>query len=140
MRQRVDADAELADLFGLLEYVAIHAARVQHQCRGEAADPAACDDRFHGCFYGCYFMAAYCVRLKHDPEKWIPVFGKDHAQTILRVQPLGRPAALNGSPGAQVLFRRKFYFAYVLFRLGLIFIQLGHRLCGSRRPSALSLP
>jgi hypothetical protein len=19
--------------------------------------------------------------LKHDPEKWIPVFGKDHAQT-----------------------------------------------------------
>jgi hypothetical protein len=49
-------------------------------------------------------MAAYCVRLKHDPEKWIPVsrlreaqapvcrfvrcfggrrqVGKDHAQTI----------------------------------------------------------
>ena len=20
--------------------------------------------------------------LEHDPEKWIPVFGKDHAQTI----------------------------------------------------------
>jgi hypothetical protein len=21
--------------------------------------------------------------LKHDPEKWIPVFGKDHAQTSI---------------------------------------------------------
>jgi hypothetical protein len=22
------------------------------------------------------------MRLEHDPEKWVPVFGKDHAQTI----------------------------------------------------------
>src|SRR6516165_1969773 len=47
MRQRIDADAELADLVGLLEHLALDAARVQHQCSGEPADPAACDDHFH---------------------------------------------------------------------------------------------
>jgi 2-methylisocitrate lyase-like PEP mutase family enzyme len=26
------------------------------------------------------------VALKHDPEKWIPVFGKDHAQTVLVIR------------------------------------------------------
>jgi hypothetical protein len=25
--------------------------------------------------------AALIGRLQHDPDKWIPVFGKDHAQT-----------------------------------------------------------
>jgi hypothetical protein len=25
--------------------------------------------------------AAFCIGLEHDPEKWEPVFGKDHAQT-----------------------------------------------------------
>jgi hypothetical protein len=25
-------------------------------------------------------------RLKHDPEKWVPVFGKDHAQTTTKAK------------------------------------------------------
>src|SRR5215472_5218410 len=47
MRQRIDANAELADLLRLLEHLALHAARMQHQRGGEPADAAACDDRFH---------------------------------------------------------------------------------------------
>ena len=47
MRQRVDADAELADRVGLFVQLAIDAARAQHQSRGEAADPAADDNGFH---------------------------------------------------------------------------------------------
>jgi hypothetical protein len=27
------------------------------------------------------FAPAQVTWLEHDPEKWIPVFGKDHAQT-----------------------------------------------------------
>src|SRR5215469_10369102 len=49
MRQRIDADTEFADLLGLLEHLALDAARVQHQRGGQPANPAACDDRFHGC-------------------------------------------------------------------------------------------
>jgi hypothetical protein len=26
------------------------------------------------------------LALEHDPEKWIPVFGKDHAQTKARAE------------------------------------------------------
>jgi hypothetical protein len=31
----------------------------------------------------CVYIFGVLVRLgaKHDPEKWTPVFGKDHAQT-----------------------------------------------------------
>src|SRR5437762_7718590 len=47
MRQRVDADAELADAFGLFEQLAIDAARAQHQRGGEASDAASDDDCFH---------------------------------------------------------------------------------------------
>src|SRR5215469_9466298 len=49
MRQRIDADTEFADLLGLLEHLALDAARVQHQRGGQSANPAACNDRFHGC-------------------------------------------------------------------------------------------
>jgi hypothetical protein len=28
-----------------------------------------------------YDARAYVIELEHDPEKWEPVFGKDHAQT-----------------------------------------------------------
>jgi hypothetical protein len=38
MRQRVDADAELADGVGLFVQFAVDAARSQHQGRGKAAD------------------------------------------------------------------------------------------------------
>jgi hypothetical protein len=27
-------------------------------------------------------LGAAAVALQHDPEKWVPVFGKDHAPTI----------------------------------------------------------
>jgi hypothetical protein len=47
VRQRVDADAELADGFGLLEDFAVDAARVQHQCRRKPANSTADDDRLH---------------------------------------------------------------------------------------------
>jgi hypothetical protein len=33
--------------------------------------------------------AALIGRLQHDPEKWIPVFGKDHAQTISMIPKSG---------------------------------------------------
>src|SRR5579859_354463 len=48
MRQRVDADAELADGIRLLEELAVDAARPQHERGGEAADTAADDNRLHG--------------------------------------------------------------------------------------------
>ena len=48
VRQRVDADAELADGLGLLEDFAVDAARMQHQRGGQPADPAAYDDDLHG--------------------------------------------------------------------------------------------
>ena len=48
MRQRVDADAEFADALGLLEQLAVDAAGMQHQGRGEPADPAADDNDLHG--------------------------------------------------------------------------------------------
>jgi hypothetical protein len=48
MRQRVDADAEFADLIGLFENLAVDATGVQHQCHGQAANAAADDDDFHG--------------------------------------------------------------------------------------------
>jgi hypothetical protein len=33
-------------------------------------------------------------RLEHDPEKWIPVFGKDHAPRRSSQQPGSRPTPL----------------------------------------------
>ncbi len=47
MRQRIDADAKLADGVRLLENFAVDPARVQHQRRYQAADTASCDDHFH---------------------------------------------------------------------------------------------
>ena len=47
VRQRVDADAELAHRVGLLVDFAVDPARMQHQRGGEPADPAADDDRLH---------------------------------------------------------------------------------------------
>jgi hypothetical protein len=47
VRQRVDADAKLADALGLLEQLAVDAARVQHQGRGEPADASADDNDLH---------------------------------------------------------------------------------------------
>jgi hypothetical protein len=29
---------------------------------------------------GCRFSEKIMLKEKHDPEKWLPVFGKDHAQ------------------------------------------------------------
>ena len=47
MRQRVDADAELADRVRLFEQLAADAARPQHQRGSEAADTAPDDNRLH---------------------------------------------------------------------------------------------
>src|SRR5215216_7774335 len=47
MRQRIDADAELADRLRLLVNFALDAAGMQHQRRRETADPPSDDDRFH---------------------------------------------------------------------------------------------
>src|SRR6516225_4073117 len=47
MRERVDADAELADGLRLLVHVAVDTARMQHQGGGQAADAAADDNAFH---------------------------------------------------------------------------------------------
>ncbi len=45
--QGVDADAEFADLVGLLENLAVDAAGMQHQRRRQPAYAAAYDDDFH---------------------------------------------------------------------------------------------
>ena len=47
MRQRVDADAKLADRVRLLEDFALDPARMKHQRRYQAADAAAGDDHLH---------------------------------------------------------------------------------------------
>src|SRR5258705_11043133 len=47
MRQRVDADAELADGIGLFEQFAIDTTCAQHQRSGEASDAASDDDCLH---------------------------------------------------------------------------------------------
>src|SRR5258705_9489125 len=47
MRQRIDADAKLADAIRLLEQFATDAAGAQHQRGGEAPDAASDDNRLH---------------------------------------------------------------------------------------------
>src|SRR5262249_26115282 len=47
MRQRVDANAELADRVRLLENLTVDASRVQHQGCSQATDSAANNDRLH---------------------------------------------------------------------------------------------
>ena len=47
MRQRVDADAKLADALGLLEQLAVDAAGLQHEGRGESPDSTADDNDLH---------------------------------------------------------------------------------------------
>ena len=47
VRQRVDADPELADAVGLLIDLAVDAARMQHQGGGQPAHASADDDRLH---------------------------------------------------------------------------------------------
>src|SRR5437763_1372506 len=47
VRQRVDADAELADGVGLLVHLAVDAARMQHQRGHKSAYSAANDDGLH---------------------------------------------------------------------------------------------
>src|ERR1700722_8880526 len=47
MRERIDADAKLADRIRLLENLTIDPARMQHQPGHQATDAAACDDYFH---------------------------------------------------------------------------------------------
>src|ERR1700741_3609333 len=47
VRQRVDADAEFADVIALLIQFAIDAAGPQHQGRDKATDSAADDNRLH---------------------------------------------------------------------------------------------
>src|SRR5439155_27056404 len=58
MRQRVDADAELADGIGLLEQFAVDAARPQHHRSGKASDAASDDDRFHARYSTLFFNLA----------------------------------------------------------------------------------
>jgi hypothetical protein len=48
--------------------------------------PALCLLRVRKPLFPCNFRAA----LKHDPEKWKPVFGQDHAQTNNLVGPEAR--------------------------------------------------
>ena len=47
VRQRVDADAELADAVGLLVHLAVDAARMQHQRGDEPAHTSADNDGLH---------------------------------------------------------------------------------------------
>jgi len=47
VRQRIDADAELADGVRLLEEFAVDPAGVQHQRRDQPADAGACDNHLH---------------------------------------------------------------------------------------------
>ena len=47
VRQRVDADAELADAVGLLVDLAVDAARMQHQRGGQPAHASADNDGLH---------------------------------------------------------------------------------------------
>jgi hypothetical protein len=48
--------------------------RVEHADLNGAETPAAREDK--GCFR---LIACHRSMLEHDPEKWEPVFGKDHA-------------------------------------------------------------
>jgi hypothetical protein len=48
MRQRVDADAKLADLGGLFEDFGLDAAPFQHQRQRQSAHTSACDQYLHG--------------------------------------------------------------------------------------------
>src|SRR5262249_25769673 len=74
MRQRIDSDTELADLVGLLEDLALDAARMQHQRGGEPADSAACDDHFHGSAAGEQTSAIKCQRSEYQIT-WSPSSG-----------------------------------------------------------------
>jgi len=47
VRQRVDADTELADALGLLEQLTVDAASMQHESRREPANSSADDNDLH---------------------------------------------------------------------------------------------
>src|SRR3954466_14297549 len=66
MRQRVDADAEFADAFGLFEQFTIDAARAQHQRGGEAADAASNDDCFHARYSNSTRRSSTSPRLRGE--------------------------------------------------------------------------
>src|SRR5262245_30493026 len=77
VRQRVDADAELADALRLLEQLAVDAARMQHQRRGETANSAADNDDLHGQPLTPHtpqtmpIMAPQGKTAKHYPAGWL---------------------------------------------------------------------
>src|ERR1043166_4748046 len=66
MRQRVDADAELADGIGLLEQFAVDATRAQHQRSGKAPDAASDDDCLHARYSNSNLPSSTSPRLRGE--------------------------------------------------------------------------
>src|SRR5580700_10633081 len=68
MRERIDANAKLADRIRLLENLTIDPARMQYQPGHEATDAAASDDYFHDATP--YTRWAYSFSLLQRATKW----------------------------------------------------------------------
>src|SRR5205085_10005666 len=66
VRQRIDADAELADGVGLLINLALDAARMQHQRGDEPAHTSADDDGLHALDTGRYAARHFCPRARRN--------------------------------------------------------------------------
>ena len=76
MRERIDADAKLADRVRLLENLTIDPARMQHQPGHQATDAAAGDDYFHDAtlytlFSICGQSAASRGKCNDLPPSWL---------------------------------------------------------------------
>src|SRR5262249_46456891 len=72
----VEPGADLAQRCRLLADHRLGAALLERQRRGQPADPAADDGDAWRARHSTPLLDG---QLEHDPEKWTPVFGKDHA-------------------------------------------------------------
>src|SRR5439155_12628206 len=95
MRQRSDTDAELADAVGLLEQLAIDAARPQHERSGKASDAAPDDDCFHALLHSLLQPRPACGERSDRPCD--PGEGVPHSRRAQLVERAPHPCPLRAS-------------------------------------------
>ena len=94
MRQRVDADAELADRVRLLEHLAVDPARMQHQPGHQAADAAAA------------MMTFMTLPLTHSFASRASLAGKASLPQVAENATICRRHGYDGVPAAAALRAR----------------------------------
>src|SRR5437016_7054425 len=110
MRQRIDTDAELADAVGLLEQLAIDAARPQHERSGKASDAAPDDDCFHALLHSLLQPRPACGERSDRPCD--PGEGVPHSRRAQLVERAPHPCPLPAKGGEREVTGRACHPAY----------------------------